>query len=153
VAVITKYPPLWTWYDGEKWAEPLLFPTKYIRSVASVGKNNEHLIVSTYAKEGVVRWDGKEWKTEIGARMSMCKSGETLMGFEPGKGGGLNVYHRSLDGKWTGPEKIDIEPFIDMCILRFCPPNLGAVVYVPKDDPKQIKVLMVPNKFWKGSNK
>jgi hypothetical protein len=149
VAVITNRPSLLTWYDGEKWAKPLPFPTKYIRSMTSVGKNNEYIIVATYAKEGVVRWDGNEWKTEIAARMNICKSGNSLMGFEPGKKGGLSVYYRPENGKWTGPEKIDLEPFVDICIPRFCPPNLGAVVYVPKENPKQIKVLMIPNKLYK----
>lgn len=144
VAVFSKVPQAWTWFDGKQWAKPMKLPTKYIYSALSVGR--EDLFLGTSL--GVLHWEGKEWKTELKNRVSLCKSGNTLMAFAFGKNPG--VYHRSPDGKWEGPEKLEIEPALEVHVPRFCPPNLGAVVYVPKANPKSIKVLMVPNKFWKG---
>jgi hypothetical protein len=89
------------------------------------------------------------WKTDLRARVRLCKSGDTLMGFASGRDG-LIVYQRSPDGVWVGPETVKMETPASFYVPRFCPPNLGAVSYVPTSDPKTIKVLMVPNKFWKG---
>lgn len=147
----SRLSPAWTFFDGKKWSKPEPFPTRYIRSVSSTGKNDEVLVVATYASQGVVRWDGDGWKTELKARVSLCRSGSTLMALavDPKKNV-LNVYHRLPSGRWDGPEAVDMEPAVDVYVPRFCPPNLGAVIYVPKANRKTIKVLMVPNKLWKA---
>ncbi len=147
----SKEPAAWTYFDGKKWVKPMTFPTNYINSVESVGKNNETIVVATYTKGlGVVSWDGESWNTELDENVKLCKSGDTLMALAvDDKKNELNVYHRLPDGKWIGPEVIGMEATTDIYIPRFCPANLAAVAYVPKENKKQIKVLMVPNKLWK----
>ncbi|MCX7804838.1 MAG: hypothetical protein N3A38_06570 [Planctomycetota bacterium] len=152
---------LWTFFDGEKWAEPAAIDARASArlevtalesfrvpgSAATLGA--EEIFVTAWNVPGVLRWDGRSWRREIeeapdAGKLSVC--GDQVFLFtaghvpEPPPWKQIRVnryvevrcYRRDPRGRWHGPFLLSPGGKVSILFYRQMP-ALVAPRYPPPD--------------------
>jgi len=138
---------VWNVFDGKKWTGAKKCPGPYRLRVVSTGAKEIYMV----AKDGVWRWDGKDWKKEITLpvpsraspnQLAVC--GESLLCFHLDETKKKILCRRRAGNIWSAPvaiatEETEIEGFVTQ---RYAPPGFAPVAYIAKESAEVIEALI-----------